>query len=66
MLLLNINLRIYYCYYYYMRFNNNNFIKQNINRNIFDFTVKNSFNENIPLSNYIDNNPILIVNVASY
>ena len=50
-----------------MRINNNlNLIKNNNIKNIFDFVVKDANGKLIKLSDYNENNPILIVNVATY
>ena len=49
-----------------MRFNNNKFLKSNIKKTIFDFSVLNSSGDKVNLQKYSKNNPILIVNVASY
>tara|TARA_B100000900_G_C20480640_1_gene675273 strand:- start:62 stop:322 length:261 start_codon:yes stop_codon:yes gene_type:complete len=51
----------------YMRFNRECKIRKpigNIN-NIFDFIVKDLDNNDVPLSDYKDLNPIIVVNVAS-
>ena len=52
-----------------MRFNNklsnSNSNSKNI-KNIFDFSVKNANGNLVKLSDYHKNNPILIVNVATY
>ena len=50
----------------YMKFNDNKFIKGSIKKTIFDFSVLDSSGNNVNLKTYSDNNPILIVNVASY
>jgi glutathione peroxidase-family protein len=50
-----------------MRFNNKpSYIKSKSIKNIFDFSVKDGNGNLIKLSDYQKNNPILIVNVATY
>ena len=49
-----------------MKFNDNKFIESSLKKTIFDFSVLDSSGKNVNLQKYSNNNPILIVNVASY
>lgn len=49
-----------------MKFTDKKFIKSNMRKTIFDFSVLDSSGKNVNLQKYSENNPILIVNVASY
>jgi glutathione peroxidase-family protein len=49
-----------------MKFNNKKIMKNEFINNIFDFSVEDYLGNTVHLQKYSENNPILIVNVASY